>query len=182
MSTNTFVSSGAEFAFQVSGGSAVFSGSTIGCSSKRTYASGSTLTMPSDGVTVVSIWAGYAYGQSTVYITTTFVLNPATTSMVPTLAPTIATTLQPTVSYFPTLRPGSPTVKPTSNPSTRTGLPTPNPSTNSIYDILITWNISGLAAKSFISKSSLAKLFRMCSWLLLVKECIKSRIYFSFFL
>jgi hypothetical protein len=79
------------YVYQVSG--AVFTGRTTGCGSTRSTSSNPTVTMPSSGT--VSIWAGYAYGQSTVYITSQVTLTEAHTQF-PTATPVQNPTLKPT--------------------------------------------------------------------------------------
>ena len=70
-------SASGEYCFEAS--NAVFSGSDVGCSGRRTNIDGQTLTMPTDGSTV-SVWAGWATSQTDVAITSTFVLNPPSTT------------------------------------------------------------------------------------------------------
>ena len=70
-------STSGEYCFEAS--NAVFSGSDVGCSGRRTNIDGQTLTMPTDGSTV-SVWAGWATSQTDVAITSTFVLNPPSTT------------------------------------------------------------------------------------------------------
>jgi hypothetical protein len=92
------------YVYEVSGG-ATFSGGSTGCGSRRSTSSSPSLTMPSSGT--VSIWAGYAYGQSTVYITNKVTLSAAIQTQPPSAAP----------FQSPTLRPTQPTLAPTPAPT-----------------------------------------------------------------
>lgn len=98
--------------FQTSGGS-IFTDGNAGCSGTRSYSNPATLKAPevTSGSTL-SIWAGFASAESTVYITNTFLLYKA---------PTVSTTTAPSYPLTP-----SPSNPPTQLPTTRT--PTSKPS------------------------------------------------------
>jgi hypothetical protein len=62
---------GAQYCLQVSGGGTISGG---GCSNTRKANGGATVTLPSSGSSDVTVWAGYASGYSTVYVTNVFTL------------------------------------------------------------------------------------------------------------
>lgn len=151
--TVTLSSTSGEYNLQTSG--ATFTGAS--CSSTRLANTQGSLVMPSSGSTTVSVLGAWAPSQSTVSISSNFILVPPATTITPTMIPTLSsmpstiapthptytpTTSTPTISFAPSTTPtlastDMPVDSSSASTAAHTGLSVSAPTVNALVGIVV---------------------------------------------